>query len=143
MGSFLRFSGVYLYGRARVTEFDANPDLIGNFLPQVPKHRGSAQISYVNPRAFNLAVGLQAIGRQFDDDQNSRIVPGETRPGLPGYAVVDLSASRALGQSVELFFGAQNLFDRNYFVGTLPTTTGTPRLIHGGVRLKFAGRRTR
>jgi hypothetical protein len=28
-------------------------------------------------------------------------------------------------------------------VGTLPTTTGTPRLIHGGVRLKFAGRRTR
>jgi outer membrane receptor protein involved in Fe transport len=97
----------------------------------------------VNPRAFNLAVGLQAIGRQFDDDQNSRIVPGETRPGLPGYAVVDLSASRALGQSVELFFGAQNLFDRSYFVGTLPTTTGTPRLIHGGVRLKFAGRRTR
>jgi outer membrane receptor protein involved in Fe transport len=143
MGSFLRFSGGYLYGRARVTEFDANPDLIGNFLPQVPKHRGSAQISYVNPRAFNLAVGLQAIGRQFDDDQNSRIVPGETRPGLPGYAVVDLSASRALGQSVELFFGAQNLFDRSYFVGTLPTTTGTPRLIHGGVRLKFAGRRTR
>lgn len=143
MGSFLRLSGGYLYGRARVTEFDANPDLVGNFLPQVPKHRGSAQISYTNPRAFNVAVGLQAIGRQFDDDQNSRIVPGETGPGLPGYAIVDFSASRALGQNVELFFGAQNLFDRNYFVGTLPTTTGTPRLIHGGVRLKFAGRSTR
>jgi outer membrane receptor protein involved in Fe transport len=143
IGSFMRVSGGYLYGRARVTEFDANPVLVGNYLPQVPKHRGSAQISYTNPRAFNAALGLQAVGRQFDDDLNSRVVPGETKPGLPGYIVVDFSASRALGQNVDLFFGAQNLFDRNYFVGTLPTTTGTPRLVHGGVRLKFAGRATR
>ncbi|MGB2713561.1 MAG: TonB-dependent receptor [Vicinamibacterales bacterium] len=142
IGSFLRLSGGYLYGRARVTEFITNPDLVGKFLPQVPRHRGSAQLSYTNPRYLNAAVGLQAIGRQYDDDLNSRIVPGRSEPGLPGYALMDLSASRALGQNVELFFGAQNLFDRNYFVGTLPTTTGTPRLIHGGVRLKFAGRRT-
>jgi outer membrane receptor protein involved in Fe transport len=141
IGSFLRVSGGYLYGRARVTEFDANPDLIGNFLPQVPKHRGSAQISYTNPRYFNVAVGLQFIGRQFDDDLNSRTVPGESKPGLPGYALVDFSASRSVAQNVEVFFGTQNLFDREYFVGTLPTTTGTPRLLHGGVRLKFAGRR--
>jgi outer membrane receptor protein involved in Fe transport len=139
-GTFLRLSGGYLYGRARVTEFDANPDLIGRFLPQVPKHRGSAQISYTNPRYLNVALGIQAIGRQFDDDLNSRVVPGETKAGLPGYALVDLSASRAIGQNVEIFFGAQNLFDREYFVGTLPTTTGTPRLVHGGVRLKFSGR---
>jgi outer membrane receptor protein involved in Fe transport len=139
-GSFLRLSGGYLYGRARVTEFDANPELVGNYLPQVPKHRGSAQISYTNPRYLHVAVGMQAVGRQFDDDLNSRVVPGETKPGLPGYALLDLSASRAIGQNVEIFFGAQNLFDREYFVGTLPTTTGTPRLVHGGLRLRFTGR---
>lgn len=140
IGSFLRLSGGYLYGRARVTEFAANPDVVGKYLPQVPKHRGSVQISYTNPRWLNAAIGLQAIGRQFDDDLNSRVVPGESEPGLPGYALVDVSASRAIGQNVEIFFGAQNLFDHTYFVGTLPTTTGTPRLVHGGVRLKFAGR---
>ena len=140
IASLVRLSGGYLYGRARVTEFDANPDLIGKFLPQVPRHRGSAQISYTNPRYFNAAVGVQAIGRQFDDDLNSRIVPGESEPGLPGYVLMDLSASKPIGQNVEIFVGAQNVFDRSYFVGTLPTTTGTPRLVHGGVRIRFASK---
>jgi outer membrane receptor protein involved in Fe transport len=141
IGSFLRLSGGYLYGRARVTEFDANPNLVDKYLPQVPKHRGSLQISYTNPRLFNAGIGFQAVGRQFDDDLNSRVVPGETEPGLPGYALLDLSASKSIGQNFDIFFGAQNVFDRTYFVGTLPTTTGTPRLVHGGVRLRFAGRR--
>ena len=141
IGAFLRLSGGYLYGRARVTEFDANPALVDKYLPQVPKHRGSGQISYTNPRLFNAAVGFQAVGRQFDDDLNSRVVPGETEPGLPGYALLDFSASKSIGQNVDVFFGAQNALGRTYFVGTLPTTTGTPRLVHGGVRVRFAARR--
>jgi hypothetical protein len=32
----------------------------------------------------------------------------------------------------------QNLFDEEYIVGTLPTTIGSPRLVHGGVRVRFA-----
>ena len=63
-----------------------------------------------------------------------------TAPGLPKYAVVDLMASRAIGPNLEVFAGAQNLFNQEYFVGTLPTTIGTPRLVNGGVRLRFAGR---
>jgi len=27
-----------------------------------------------------------------------------------------------------------------YYVGTLPTTIGSPRLVHGGVRVRFTGR---
>jgi outer membrane receptor protein involved in Fe transport len=138
LGSF-KVSGGYLYGRARVTEFAANPALVGNLLPQVPRHRGTLQLSYVNPRRVNVALGFQAIGRQFDDDLNVRTVPGETSPGLPAYAVAELSASRSIGRNLEIFAGAQNLFDRQYFVGTLPTTTGTPRLVHGGVRLRLSG----
>jgi hypothetical protein len=38
---------------------------------------------------------------------------------------------------VELFFSVQNLLDKEYLVGTLPTTIGTPRLVSGGVRLRF------
>jgi outer membrane receptor protein involved in Fe transport len=139
-GSFYRIAAGYLYGRARVVEYDANPQLVGNFLPQVPKHRGSVQFSYANPKYFNFAVGVQAVGRQFDDDLNSRTVPGETEPGLPAYAVLELSASRAIGRRFEIFAGAQNLFDREYFVGTLPTTTGTPRLVHAGVHVRLSPR---
>jgi outer membrane receptor protein involved in Fe transport len=140
IGSTIRLSGGYLYGRARITEFAASPALVDNFLPQVPKHRGSLQFAYVNPRFANVFFGLQAIGRQFDDDQNARRVPGEAEPGLPGYAVVEVSVSRALLRGLEIFAGAQNLLDREYYVGTLPTTIGTPRLVHAGVRVRFEGR---
>ena len=36
----------------------------------------------------------------------------------------------------------QNLTDREYFVGTLPTTIGTPRLVNGGVRIRFGAKGT-
>jgi outer membrane receptor protein involved in Fe transport len=141
LGSAWRLSGAYLFNRARVVEFDEEPDLVGNFLPQVPEHRGSLQLDYTNPRLANLSLQLQAIGRQFDDDQNIRTVPGHSEPGLPGYAVVSLFASRPITRSVEVFFGAQNLFDQDYYVGTLPTTVGAPRLVHAGVKVSFTPRR--
>jgi len=39
-----------------------------------------------------------------------------------------------------VFVGAQNIFTPEYFVGTLPTTIGSPRLVNVGVRIKFSGR---
>jgi len=41
--------------------------------------------------------------------------------------------------SIEVYFGAQNVFDKEYYVGTNPTTTGSPRLMNVGVRLRFNG----
>jgi outer membrane receptor protein involved in Fe transport len=140
IGSSWRVSGGYFYNRARVVEFAANPALVGKFLAQVPKHRGSVEVNYFNPRIVNVAFGVQAVGRQFDDDLNSRAVPGYTTPGLPKYALMSLTASRPLGRGLEIFFGVQNLSDREYYVGTLPTTIGTPRLVNGGIRVRFAPR---
>ena len=106
----------------------------------MPKHRGSFQVAYSSAKYASVAVGVQFIGRQFDDDQNVRTVPGEAEPGLPGYGIVDVMLSRALVRNLDLFFGIQNLTDREYFVGTLPTTIGSPRLVNGGVRVRFAAR---
>jgi outer membrane receptor protein involved in Fe transport len=135
-----RVTGGYLYNEATVREFAANPQLLGKFLPQVPRHRGSFQVAYSSPKYASVALGVQFIGRQFDEDQNTRAVPGETEPGLPGYGIVDLLLSRPVARTLDLFFGIQNLANREYFVGTLPTTIGSPRLINGGVRVRFAGR---
>jgi outer membrane receptor protein involved in Fe transport len=149
-GASWRFSGGYLYNQAKVTEFAANPALVGNFLPQVPVHRGWVQIAYSNAKYLTVAGGVQFLGRQFDDDQNVRAVPAatlaeagydaSTGPGLPKYALVDIMASRTVGNNLDVFFGVQNLFDREYFVQTNPSTIGTPRLVSGGVRVHFTGR---
>jgi outer membrane receptor protein involved in Fe transport len=136
-----RLSAGYMYGRARVVEFDANPSLVGNYLPQVPSHRGSVQLAWVDPRIAQVAIGLQAVGRQFDDDQNLRVVPGRGEPGLPGVVLVEVSASKRVTRRLQIFAGAQNLLDRVYYVGTLPTTLGTPRLVHGGLRIRLDGAR--
>ena len=135
-----RVSGGYLFNHAKVTENDRNTALVGKYLPQVPKHRGSVQLAYMNPQFANIGIGLQFIGRQFDDDLNTRVVPGETEPGLPGYTMADLTASRDITRNFEIFFGMQNIFNEEYIVGTLPTTIGSPRLYHGGVRVRWTGR---
>jgi iron complex outermembrane receptor protein len=151
LGSSWRFAGAYLYDQATVTDGGIfAPALTGLFLQQVPRHRGSVQVAYSNPRFVNVALGAQFVGAQFNDDLNVQFIPvstltdagydESTPPGLPGYAVVDLTASRAIGRNLEVFAGVQNLFDREYFVQTNPSTIGTPRLVNGGVRIRFSGR---
>jgi outer membrane receptor protein involved in Fe transport len=142
LGPSWTLSGSYVYEHARVAAVDdpMQADIVGNYLPQVPNQRGSIQVTYANPRYFSLAVDLQAIGRQFDDDENLRAVPGESTPGLPGYAVVDLSVSRAIARNLDAFVSVQNLFDQDSIVGTLPTTIGAPRFVSGGIRVRWAGR---
>ena len=140
IGSSWRLSGAYLFNSARVAEFAANPVLVGKYLPQVPRHRGSIQVAYTSVRYVNVAVGFEAVGRQFDDDLNERTVPGHTEPGLPGYALLGFTVSRPLGRTFDVFVSAQNLFDEEYFVGTLPTTVGSPRLVSVGVRVRWTGK---
>ena len=87
VATFWRFFGAYLYEEAKVTENETNPALVGKFLAQVPKHRGTAQVSYENPRFANVTFEVQAVGNQFDDDLNTRTVPGIEEPGLPKYGI--------------------------------------------------------
>jgi outer membrane receptor protein involved in Fe transport len=150
-GSFVRLSAGYIHNSAKVTDGGAaNAALVDKFLPQVPMNRGTLRAVYANPTYASVAFSVQFFGAQFDDDLNLRTVPApalsdagyaaSSVPGLPTYHVADLSVSRAFGRNFEAFFGVQNLFDQLYFVGTLPTTIGSPRLVNGGVRIRFSGR---
>ena len=134
-----RLGAGYIFNQAKVTEFDATPELVGKYLPQVPKHRGSVSVSYTNPRYATISMSAMFFGRQFDDDRNERTKPGESEPGLPAYGVVELSALRSIGRNLDVFFGVQNVFDREYYVLLQPTTTGSPRIFHGGIRVRFSG----
>jgi outer membrane receptor protein involved in Fe transport len=149
IGTSWRLGAGYVYNQAKVTEYDPTPapavSLVGKYLPQVPKHRGSVQLVYTNPKLFTIAADVEAMGRQFEDDQNLLVVPAaaladagydaSTEPGLPGFAMVNMSVSRSLTSRAEVFVGAQNLLNQTFFVGLLPTTIGQPRLFNGGVRV--------
>jgi outer membrane receptor protein involved in Fe transport len=135
LGSFWRVTAGYLFDQAKVSDNPADPTLEGLFLPQVPEHRGSLRVAYANPRYATIAVGTQFVGAQYDDDRNS---PDRQ---LGGYALVDVTATHTIHRTLELFFGVQNLFNREYAVGTLPTTIGSPRLVTGGIRVRVGGTR--
>jgi outer membrane receptor protein involved in Fe transport len=134
IGQTLRISGAYIYDIAKVKENSANPALVGKTLAQVPTHRGAFQVQYSDPRLVTIALDLQASGDQFDDDLNT---PSRV---LPAYAIVNLSVSRGVGRNLEVFAALQNMFDEEYYVGSLPTLIGAPRLVSAGLTIKFQGR---
>jgi outer membrane receptor protein involved in Fe transport len=151
----LSVTAAYLHDIGKVTEGAAlTANLVGNYIAQVPKNRGSIDIVYSNLKYARVAFGVQWIGFQYDDDLNARGIPalgcavgaaatnciGIGTPGLPGYHTLDFSASREVVRNFEVFFGVQNLANTAYYVQTNPSTVGTPRLVTGGVRVKWSGR---
>jgi iron complex outermembrane receptor protein len=142
--AYLSVSSAYVFDVAKVHESvpdAAGNNLTGKYLAEVPKHRASFQVNYIHPKFVNLSLDTEFVGMQFDDDLNvATILPGvagKTEVGLPGYTVANFTASRTINRNVDVFFGVQNMFDTLYYVGTNPTTIGTPRLVNGGLRLRL------
>jgi outer membrane receptor protein involved in Fe transport len=150
IGSSWRVGGAYIREDAKVTDGGTVPALVGKYLQQVPRNRGSLHAAYSNSKYVTVAVAAQFVGLQYNDDLNVNFIPAATLlasgyndavpAGLPGYGVVDLTVSRDIGRRIQAFVGVQNLFDKEYFVQTNPSTIGTPRLVNGGIRVRFTGR---
>jgi outer membrane receptor protein involved in Fe transport len=120
----------YLFADATVREAPQDRRLEGLWVPQVARHQFTLQGAYTHPRYVTAALQFRALGRQFDDDQN--LFP------LGGYAVVDLMVARPLVRWLEAFVAVQNLLDKRFATGRTPLETlGMPRLVRGGLRLRF------
>lgn len=92
----------------------------GPYVAQVPRHQGSAQLSYQHIRT-TLSAGVRAYSYQFDDDLNNF--------KLPGYASVQLMGRQQLTASLSGVASIENLLDHQFLTGFTPTPTiGTPRL---------------
>ena len=149
LGTRWRVAGAYLFNDAKVTENPTNPELVGKYLAQVPQHRGSIQFAYTDPRYVNLALGLQMAGKQYDDDLNARGVPANgcavqsqscDNPGLPGFTLLDFTASRALGRASRCSSACRTFSTRRSTSRPTRPRSARPRLVQGGVRVRFAGR---
>jgi outer membrane receptor protein involved in Fe transport len=135
--NYWRLSFAYLYDVAKVQESPADftgTSLVGKYLAEVPMHRGSAELSYANPRIVNASVAFYLTGGQYDDDLNSPAF------WLPYYNTLDFNVSRKIYGGLEAFFGIQNVLNREFYVQRNPTTNGGPRLVTGGLEYTWNGR---
>ena len=128
LGASWRFAAAYVYDQAKVTR---EPDQRGA-RRQVPA--AGSRASRLDPRCVcesdvvHLAAGVQFVGSQFDDDLNTGdAAAAEIRACRPDRLARARPQPRALRRRAEPF-------DAEYFVGTLPTTVGAPRLVTGGIR---------
>jgi outer membrane receptor protein involved in Fe transport len=122
----------YTFVDSEVVLAPGQPQLVGKDLPQDPRHRWNVSLAFDDPRLLAAAVQVRWLGRQYEDDLN-------TLP-MDGVALVDVSASRALGRGATLYLAVENLLDEQYLVGRAGVDTiGQPRFVHGGVRLRTGG----
>ncbi len=128
-------------------------DINGNRLPYAPRQLLNATAGYTHPSGFDALVEAVYVGGQFADDRNFIEVPlfvgGVATPAslrtsgqlglIPSSTVWNATASYTVERLHTTFFvTGKNIFDRLYIAdrtrGILP---GTPRLVQGGMKLRF------
>ncbi|MBK9155433.1 MAG: TonB-dependent receptor [Chloracidobacterium sp.] len=129
----LRLSASYLYADARFIDFPADPDLVGNFLPQVPQQQATFQLAYRPASRFSFGIQARASDAQWEDDLNSL----KLRP----YFTMDAFAAYRVHKTLELFIAAENVFNSRYDIGLTPIrTVASPAFARIGLRLELGKR---
>jgi outer membrane receptor protein involved in Fe transport len=127
---WMSLTGGYQYADATVTSYVQQPQLVGNWIPQVARNMATTQVRFSNRRFGVLSLQGRISGRQYDDDANLYL--------LHSYFRLDAYGSREFGHHVEVFAAGENLFDRSIDVGRTPLLTqGTPLTARFGLRLRF------
>jgi len=122
----------YQYANATVTQYVQQPQLVGNWIPQVAHQMGTMQLRGYHAALGTLSLQGKISGRQFDDDANTYL--------LRGYFKFDAYASHDFGQHWEIYSSGENLLNRSIDVGRTPLLTqANPRIERIGFRLKLGG----
>jgi outer membrane receptor protein involved in Fe transport len=128
--SWAAITGGYQYADATVTSYAQQPQLVGNWIPQVARNMATTQVRLSHARIGVLSLQARISGHQFDDDANQYL--------LHSYFRLDAYGSHEFGHHVEIFAAGENLFDRSIEVGKTPILTlGTPQVARFGLRLRF------
>lgn len=120
----------YQFADAVVTQFSAQPALVGNWIPEVPRESFTAQLHANSRRVGELTVAARAGGMTYDDANNQFI--------LAGFFDLDVSGHRALNRYLDANFLVQNVTNQRAQVAKTPTLTlGSPIFAEAGLRLHF------
>lgn len=117
---------------ASYTYLDARDLDAGKALPRRPRNAGSIGLSYTGIDRLTLGAKVLLVGDRRDIDFNTFPASDVT---LSGYARVDLDASYALNDNVELTGRIVNLFDTRY---EEVLDYGTPGFsAYAGLKIKY------
>ncbi|GAC1646102.1 MAG: TonB-dependent receptor [Acidobacteriaceae bacterium] len=123
---FLSGSVGYQYAHAIVTRFSAQPLLIGNWIPQVPRHSFAGQLRAQNPGFGEIVLAARASGHAYDDSANTSI--------LRTFFQLDLFARHDFGSHWSLSATVQNLLNQRPDVARTPILTlGSPLQAQAGI----------
>lgn len=124
----------YTHARTRVVRNLANPALVGNELPDMPRHKANLALAYEPGGDFAARAKLRAIGSAFTDDANTVTDARGYRWKKAAYAVLDLAATwRRPGW--EFTLALDNALDRDYVRGFF--WHGEPRTLRGELTLRY------
>lgn len=116
----------YQYAHAVVTRFSAQPSLVGNWIPQVPRHSATAQLRLEKPRLGEVTFAARASGHAYDDSGNTYT--------LRRFFQLDLFTRHDFGSHWSLSASLQNLLNQRPDIARTPILTlGSPLLAEGGV----------
>ena len=120
----------YEYAHAVVTNFSAQPLLIGLWIPEVPRHTATAQVRYHPGTRAALTLAARETGHAFDDSSNIY--------RLHGFFALDAYGEERVASHLSAYLSFQNLLNRHIETARTPyLTLGTPFTAQGGVRLNF------
>lgn len=86
-------SANYTYNRTEVVKNDADPSLIGNELPDMPRHKANLALTYDPSGDFAARARLRFVGSAFTDDANTVVDAKGYRWHKAAYTVFDLATT--------------------------------------------------
>jgi iron complex outermembrane receptor protein len=121
----------YVFTEATIQNFPSSPNLVGNWIEDIPRHQAAVTLTYDNPDLFELMIRGRYVGKRYSSDDNDF--------EMQSFGILDISASKHLGEHLEIFLMVENLLDEEYDADRTGTTTriGAPRQVWGGLRMQF------
>ena len=127
----IRFIGSLSYSDPQIEGAGASLALDSNAPPQSPRWMAAASLTYEMAENALVSLSLRHVGDQFEDDQESEVLPAFTTLGA--YAQVPLVGK------LDLVMRGENLFDEEIVtrVSGGALDLGAPRTLWAGVRYGF------
>jgi outer membrane receptor protein involved in Fe transport len=123
LGSSLSLKGSYLLTRPRIARA-TDPGLEGKLLAQTPEHVLTGGVEWTPAAKWIFSAQVRYSDRQFEDDQNSRV--------LAPFTTFDAAAIYDISQRLSVALRVENLFNEQIETGKSAddiVSIGAPRLV--------------
>lgn len=123
----------YTYNATEITENAANPALVDNELPDMPRHKGNLGVTYERAGLVGRAL-VRYVGASYTDESNTETDSRGYQWRKDDYYVLDVSLVKRF-KDVSLTLAIDNLLDEDYVTGFFWRSEG--RVVRGEVAVKF------